>query len=119
MLRACHASAGGARIWACNRKIAIAQAGGLYHGAWHGQPPWIELLVDRICAGVPRWALRLPAVRDLLFAGVLFHEIGHHVYATTHKEHAERESVAEKWRRAMAGPYFRRRYWYLRPLAVA
>src|SRR5205809_5814276 len=96
-----------ARTWVGNRKIAIAEARGVYHGAWKGQPAWIELFVDRICAGFPHWGLRFQVVRDLLFAEVLFHEIGHHVHATTYKEHADREVVAEKWRHTIAGVYFR------------
>ncbi len=108
-----------ARTWIRNRKMAVAEARGAYHQAWKGQPPWIELFVDRICAGVPFWALRLRLVRDLFFAEVLFHEVGHHIHATTQKEHADREIVAEKWREAISGTYFRRQCWYLRPIAVA
>src|SRR5712692_1064227 len=105
-----------ARTWTRNRKIAIADARGLCHGAWKGQPPWIELFVDRICDGLPLWALRVPLVRDLMFSDVLFHEIGHHIHATTQKEYEDRELVADKWRRALAGPYLRRRYWYVGPV---
>jgi hypothetical protein len=105
-----------ARTWTRKRKIAIGDARGLYHGAWKGEPPWIELFVDRICDGFPAWVFKLPLMRDLVFADVLFHEIGHHIHATTQKEHADRELVADRWRGALAGPYFRRRYWYLRPV---
>ena len=90
-----------ARTWTRNRKIAIAEARGVYHGHWKGQPPWIELFVDRICDGIPSWALRFPFLRELMFAEVLFHEVGHHIHATTQKEHADREAVADKWRRPL------------------
>jgi len=108
-----------ARTWVRGRKIAIEDARGLYHATWKGQPAWIELFIDRICGRCPRWVLRVGLIREWLFAEVLFHEVGHHVHATARKEHADRESVADRWRDAILATYVRGRYWYLRPLTAA
>ena len=51
------------------------------------------------------------------FSEVLFHEIGHHIHKTQAPEFKEREDVAESWEKRLCKIYFRKRYWYLTPIA--
>jgi len=102
------------------RKVRIADAGGLYHHAWRGQPAWIELFIDNIFDGYPKAMLSLPPVRDLLLGAVLFHELGHHTHKTHAPEFREKEQVADRWQKRFLDSYMRRRYWYIvRPLGVS
>jgi len=91
------------------------EALGFYRQAWHGQPASIELLVDNIAAQCPR-AIKLPFIRDVFFADIIFHEIGHHIHITKAKQFRERECVADDWARRLGELYLRRRRWYLFPL---
>ena len=94
-----------------NRREAI----GSYHQAGQGQKTYIELFVDNIVAQCPK-AMKISPLRDLVFADVLFHEIGHHIHMTRAKVYREREDVADEWMQRLAKTYLRRK-WYLRPLA--
>ena len=97
-----------------NRREAI----GKYHPAWQGEKACITLFVDNIVAQCPT-AIRIQPLRNLVFADVLFHEIGHHIHLTRTKEFREREAVADDWIHRLAERYLTRRKWYLRPLAKA
>src|SRR5262245_6201866 len=77
------------RTWSYNRKLAIKDCRGLYHRGQKRSLPWIELFVDRICDGVPLWALRIRLLREIFFADVLFHEVGHHIHPTQQREHSD------------------------------
>jgi hypothetical protein len=98
------------------RKVPIRESSGLYHQEWHNEPAWIEIFVDNLCQRWPSWTLRIPFLRDLAFAEVLFHELGHHIQKTHVPEFKEREDVAGKWSERLSRHYLRRRYWYLMPL---
>ncbi|MGH9929168.1 MAG: hypothetical protein ACREA9_08065 [Pyrinomonadaceae bacterium] len=91
------------------------EALGSYVQPWNGRAAYINLFVDNIIAQCPR-AVKLPAIRDALFADVLFHEIGHHIHVTRTKQFREREDVADDWARSLGEIYLRRRRWYLAPL---
>jgi hypothetical protein len=106
------------RIPARGRKVRAAEAGGLYHQAWRGEPAWIELFVDNLILDCPSWVLRFRFVRDGLLADGLFHELGHHIHRTHVPEFREPENVADAWERRFSRRYFRRRYWFLRPLGL-
>ena len=98
------------------RKIGLDQVAGLYHPAWKGELAWIELFIDQILDGCPRWVLRFPVVRDTMLAQTLFHEIGHHIHKTQAPVHDEQEDVADAWTRRLGRQYFPRVYWYLVPV---
>jgi len=98
------------------RKVLIRESRGLYHQKYHNDPAWIEVFVDNVCQGWPSWLLRIPFFRDLAFADVVFHELGHHIQKTQVPEFKEREDVADKWSKRLNRHYFWRRYWYLMPL---
>ena len=92
------------------KKVVIANALGLYHQAWKGQPAWIELLADNILARLPDWAWRLAPFRDWELCTVIFHELGHHIHATRVPEFRERESVAEDWADKLGEACYRQKH---------
>ena len=94
-----------------NSKEAI----GIYHQAWQGQKAYVELFVDNIVAQCPK-VMKISPLRNLVFADVLFHEIGHHIHLTRTKVYREREEVADEWMHRLGAAYLKRK-WYLRPLA--
>lgn len=107
------------KSWSRNRKVRLAESAGSYHQAMPDRPASIRILVDNVLGPVPRFVLCLPLLRFLMFADVLYHEIGHHIHTTRRPEHREREEVAEAWQKKLTAKFFRARYWYLIPLAYA
>ncbi|MBN2560093.1 MAG: hypothetical protein JXQ75_04110 [Phycisphaerae bacterium] len=101
------------------KKVPIVRCGGLYHGKWHGEPAWIQLLLDNIFESWPKWMLRIPFLQDMILSDTLFHELGHHIHSTQAPQHKEREDVAEDWNTKLSRHYFRKHYWYLTPLFLA
>jgi hypothetical protein len=110
-----------ARSRSRGRKARHSEVAGLYHGAWRGQPAWIEIFVDKSLAGPPRWLLKVRLLRNLLLADTLFHELGHHIHKVQRPEHREQEDVADDWGRRLSREYVRREHpiaWaILRPVA--
>jgi hypothetical protein len=98
------------------RKYNRRDCRGFYHASTRRETAWIELVADNIVAGVPRSALAVSLVRDLLVSQTLFHEIGHHLDATLGSRVPGSEAAAEDWCRRLSTTYFRTRYWYLTPL---
>ncbi len=100
-----------------NRKVRIVKTRGLYHAEWNGQLAWVEIFIDNTFADWgKKWWLRLPFVRDMMLADVLFHEIGHHIHATRRPEYREREDVADEWKEKLGSRYFRQQYRWMIPL---
>ena len=91
------------------------EALGTYAQPWQGRPAHINLFVDNIVAQCPR-AIKLPPIRDVFFADILFHEIGHHIHVTRAKQFRDRECLADDWARRLGALYLRKRGWYLLPL---
>ena len=89
---------------------------GVYHHATKWSPAWIEILVDRIYSDDRRWR-RLPIVRELALARVLFHEVGHHVHREIEPRNCPPEKAAEHWKRILMKEVFRKRRPLLRFLA--
>ncbi len=104
-----------AKTKARGRKVKIAETRGLYHQEWGADPAWIEIFVDKVTEGIPRFVFTSRFLRDIVVADVLYHEIGHHLHYTIAREHAERENVAEKWMRRLTRSYLRRKYWHFLP----
>jgi len=100
------------------RRVPQSRVLGRYHQRCQGQTPWIELYVDQIFRGFPRWALWIPFARDLAIGDTLYHELGHHVHMFIRPEYREKEDVAEDWRKRFMRRFLRRRYWYLIPVAL-
>ena len=97
------------------RKVRIVEAAGLYHAAWHGNRAWIEIFIDNKLRGVERsWWLEIAYLRETVLAGVLFHEIGHHIHATTHPEYRDKEDVADTWKLKLNRQYFRSQHPWVR-----
>jgi hypothetical protein len=97
------------------RKVKNVEAGGLYHAAWHGNRAWIEIFVDNELRGVEnRWWFKINFIRESSLAGVVFHEIGHHIHATIHPEYRDKEDVADTWKVKLRRQYFRGRHPWIR-----
>ena len=111
-------SRGRQKIKSRKRKVAVRECRGLYHSQWQGKPAQIELFVDKIIHRWPVIVLKVPLFQDLLLAGILYHELGHHIHNTTAPEHREREDVAEDWQKKLGRHYFRQRYRWLKPFRV-
>ncbi len=95
------------------RRVKRAHAAGLYHPAWRGQKPWIQLFVDQI--PLPARPLRwIHPLCDLLLGSVFYHELGHHAH-TLRPEFQEKEDVADSWAGRFAVNHIRKAYWYLYP----
>ncbi|HEX8815193.1 MAG TPA: hypothetical protein VF753_06820 [Terriglobales bacterium] len=90
---------------------------GRYHGG-EKDSIYIELRVDKILSGVPRWWLWVKFLREVRFANVLFHEIGHHIHHCVRPEYADKEDTADKWGRRLSGNYSRKTYWYALPVLI-
>ena len=90
---------------------------GRYHPAYRGERAWVELIVDRMVADVPKPLLQVPLVQDLVVGHVLYHELGHYLHETIGSEARGGEPSAEAWRRRLSKLHVRKRYWYLRPFA--
>jgi len=100
------------------KKYARRDCLGFYHPERKGEAAWIEIVVDNILAesfGTVRVLSYIPVARDVSFARVLYHEIGHHLDRTIGAPAPSGEEAAEAWMKNLARPYFRRRYWYVRP----
>jgi hypothetical protein len=95
------------------RRMKRAHAAGLYHPAWRGQKPWIQLFVDQIPL-LPRPLRRIDPLCDLLLGSVFYHELGHHAH-TLRPEFKEKEDVADSWAGRFAANHIKKAYWYLHP----
>ncbi len=89
---------------------------GRYHPAYRGERAWVELIVDRIGADIPKPLLHVQLVRDLVVGHVLYHELGHHLHETVGSSARGGEPSAEVWRKRLSRLHARKRYGFLRPL---
>lgn len=89
--------------------ITRAEINGLYQPAKSGSGAQIELFIDQIFGGLPRWAPSIPVVRRLLLGRVLFHEIGHHVQRTR-KLKGDKERIANRWAGIFLRQYAEKRH---------
>jgi len=95
------------------RKYRQQSCGGFYHPRHKSERPWIEIVVDNTLGNTPPLVLRIPLVRELMLAGTLFHELGHHLDSTVGAPAPSGEAAAEAWRKRLSRSYFRKHYWYL------
>lgn len=97
-------------------KYKLSHGLGAYFRATRSRPATVSLYVDNILRSQPRWTLRVPVLRYVYLAPVLYHEIGHHIHAVHHPVYEGKENVAEKWSTYLSGQFFRKHYWYARPI---
>jgi hypothetical protein len=93
---------------------------GFYHAKHRGEPAWIEIVVDNVvddwfAPGTPRFISHMPFLRNMAFAGPLYHELGHHLDHTIGALAPGGEAAAEAWKNRLLRFYFRKSYWYLMP----
>jgi hypothetical protein len=101
------------KSWHREKKYHLGECRGWYGREWRGKPAQITILVDNTIKVWPNWVLMIPFIRNLIFAEVFFHELGHHIHSTMAPEYNEKEDVADNWRKKLGRLYLRTRYWYL------
>jgi hypothetical protein len=84
---------------------------GFYHPAGRRNAAWIEIVVDNVLHGVPRLALSLPLVRELLLGRTVYHEVGHHLQHVYGARLGA--ATAEKWSRRLSQSFLRGHYAWL------
>lgn len=84
---------------------------GLYQERRGTEQASIELFVDRMLEGPPGWILRVGIVREIVLAGTLYHELGHHI-ERTRAPRRNKEAVAEQWAKYLEREYLLKQYWY-------
>lgn len=97
------------------RKHDLRDCRGFHYPQSANGKPWIEIIVDNTIADYPPWVIWVPLIRDVLFAEVVFHEVGHHLNATVGLIARGEESAAERWGQRLGRSYLQKHYWYLRP----
>jgi hypothetical protein len=103
----------GSRMKPSRRRRNKNRTLGLYYPKRRGMAAHIVIFVDNLERDVPRLLLRLPVIRNLLFAWVLYHEIGHHIHATKRPRYKNPEVVADEWSLKFMRRFAARKYWYL------
>ena len=101
------------KTWFRRRIVPLVQSCGWYERSWMGKPASIRLMIDNIVLQIPRWIQRLPIIPTLILATILYHEVGHHIHATSQPEHREREEVADRWGTWLTRQLLVSRYWYI------
>ena len=97
------------------RKYAQRDCLGFYHPAGRYNTAWIQIVVDNVFAGVPRFAQARPLVREILLGHTLYHEVGHHLQRTHHE--AGGEIPAERWAKRLSRRFVEEHYRWLLLLA--
>lgn len=100
------------------RRKTLPQAKGLYYPADGSRSARIELFLDNILEEQPRWMFRIPMIREYLVAGVLFHEIGHHIHAALKPTGEEKEDVADRWKIRLFRRYGTQKWLFARLVAA-
>lgn len=92
------------------KKVKTRTALGVYHPAWKGRAPWIEIFVDNALSRLGKGLLlKFSLFRELALDKVVFHEIGHHIHYTVRPEHREKEDVADVWMVRLERNYWQQR----------
>ncbi len=92
------------------RKHVARECRGFYLPATERWPASLTVIVDNVFRGVPSSALRIPVVREILLAGTLYHEIGHHLERTLGAPARAGEAAAEAWSKRLSRQHLRRRH---------
>lgn len=106
------------KTWSRNRKVRLSECLGWYARATRSSVARITILVDNIVRRETKFALSVGFLRNMSLAGVLYHELGHHIHATRRPEYRGKEDVAEVWRKKLTGRFIQERYWCLFPVAL-
>lgn len=89
---------------------SLREVSGVYYRSHGGSPARIELFLDTIIDIWPKWALHVPFLRYEIVGRVLFHELGHHVYAKQHPSRPANEEAASEIGKALLSKYLKMRY---------
>jgi hypothetical protein len=106
-----------ASLTAQERRRGLAKCRGFYVRRRRGRLPHVELLVDNVFAGWPKWTAYVPILRVEILYQVLFHELAHHRLDRRSPWKTRSEARADQFGRALARASFRRRHPRLLPAA--
>ena len=99
------------------KKYLNKESLGLYYPRAQSKAPYIVLHVDNLDN---QYEYSVPILGRIMsesdIAETLFHEIGHHIHLTKHRENRERENVADNWADFYRIRYMRKQFWWLRVL---
>lgn len=103
------------KIKSRGRKVSMTNVCGLYHHRTASSSAWIEIFVDQIADLELSFFQKIPFLREMAFAEVLYHEVGHHIHTVLQPEYRDREDVADEWQIKLKRLYAKKKYWYLMP----
>ncbi len=86
------------------------EAGGLYRERCLLQSATIEIALDTVYKGMPKFLYYVPFISKFILAGVLYHEIGHHYQKRL--SHGIRKSEQEKFAREYEIKMLKRAFWW-------
>jgi len=92
------------------QKYVARECRGFYLAATERWPASLTVVVDNVFRGTPSYALRIPVVREILLAGTLYHEIGHHLERTIGAPARAGEAAAEAWSKRLSRQHLWRRH---------
>lgn len=96
-------------------RAPLSRVLGRCYQKWKRQPAYIELYVDNILEDVSWFDLRIPMLRNWMFAKILYHEIGHHVQVISNSKLVKEEAFADEYALRLRRRYSHQRYGHLRP----
>ena len=97
------------------KKFSASEVRGFYHQQTGDSSAWIEVFVDKITGYEIGLYRKIPLLREMAFAEVLYHEVGHHIHKVLKREHREQEDIADEWEGKLLALYVREKYWYILP----
>jgi hypothetical protein len=103
------------KIWIRGKKYSIMESFAVYYPKSREERAYIEIFVDNIIKYYSSLWLKVPCYRAIVFADVLYHEIGHHLQDTVYPEYRDGEDAAEEWMDELLSLFIKKNYWYLYP----
>lgn len=86
------------------------EVGGLYRERYRLQSATIEIALDTVYKGMPKFLYYVPFISKFILAGVLYHEIGHHYQKRL--SHGIRKSEQESFAREYEIKMLKRAFWW-------
>jgi hypothetical protein len=101
--------------WGDTEKVSTARYVRLKDGS---KDPWIEICIDRVFHGFPKWVLKFSVITDLMLSPSFYHEIGHHIDRKSGNNGENAEKEAEKWAKNFGSCYWLRYHFFFIALMI-
>jgi hypothetical protein len=95
------------------KNFSTVDSRGLYHQKFGPHEPYIELFIDNITITHQNKIFKIPILKEVFFAHVLFHELGHHINYFFKPERENKEKIADEWAEYLTLQYITKRFWVL------